>query len=138
SIPYLHLLPLHAALPTFTLTHRLRLSPKIGQAERAEMKLKAFGEGADSRVVTGYPGPGGYARHNSADLPGIDPYGTPVMGTVAYVLRLRGQALTPPSRLMLGRDDEAGNELDTDGALAGHGLDTEAPATEPSDEEDDE
>ncbi|HLR57799.1 MAG TPA: NADH-quinone oxidoreductase subunit J [Beutenbergiaceae bacterium] len=127
-----------AALGAITLTHRLRLSPKIGQAERAEMKLKAFGEGADSSVVTGYPGPGVYARHNSADMPGIDPYGTPVMGTVASVLRVRGQDLTPPSRLILGRDDEAGNELDTDGALAGHGLDTEAPATEPSDEEDDE
>lgn len=127
-----------AALGAITLTHRQRLSPKIGQAERAEMKLQAFGEGADSSVVTGYPGPGVYARHNSADMPGIDPYGEPVMGTVASVLRVRGQDLTPPSRLILGRDDEAGNELDTDGALAGHGLDTETPGAEPSDEEDDE
>jgi len=127
-----------AALGAIALTHRQRLSPKIGQAERAEMKLQAFGEGADSSVVTGYPGPGVYARHNSADMPGIDPYGEPVMGTVASVLRVRGQDLTPPSRLILGRDDEAGNELDTDGALAGHGLDTETPGAEPSDEEDDE
>src|SRR5699024_12220738 len=85
------------------------------------------GEGADCGGAPGYPGAGVYARHNSADMPGIDPYGEPVMGTVASVLRVRGQDLTPPSRLILGRDDEAGNELDTDGALAGHGLDAETP-----------
>lgn len=93
-----------AALGAVTLTHRTRLGRKIGQAELAQMKLKAFGEGAEASVVTGNPGPGVYARHNSADMPAIDPYGKPVMTTVSSVLRVRGQELTPPSRLIVGRD----------------------------------
>lgn len=93
-----------AALGAITLTHRLRLSRKLGQAELAENKLKAFAEEGDSRQLTGDPGPGVYARHNSADMPGIDPYGNPVMATVSSVLRVRGQDLTPPPGLILGRD----------------------------------
>ena len=102
-----------AALGAITLTHRQRLGRKVGQAELAARKLKAFGEGKDSTVVTGYPGPGVYARHNSADMPAIDPYGNPVLGTVSSVLRVRGQHLTPPSGLILGRDgDSAGSAIE--------------------------
>lgn len=95
-----------AALGAITLTHRLRLSPKVGQEALAEQKLKEFAEAGDATIVTGYPGPGVYARHNSADMPGIDPYGKPVLGTVASVLRVRGQDLTPPSGLILGREED--------------------------------
>lgn len=114
-----------AALGAITLTHRTRLGPKVGQAELADRKLKAFADGSgDSSAVTGHPGPGVYARHNSADMPGLDPYGKPVLSTVSSVLRVRGQDLTPPTRLILGRDENAGDELDAGGALAAHGLDT--------------
>ncbi len=101
-----------AALGAITLTHRTRLSPKVDQAELAARKLKAFGEGEDGSVVTGFAGPGVYARHNSADMPGIDPYGKPVMGTVSSVLRVRGQELAPPTGLILGRDEIVGKTAD--------------------------
>lgn len=120
-----------AALGAITLTHRLRLTRRLGQAELAELKLKAFGDGSGtSAVVTGNPAPGVYARHNSADMPGIDPYGQPVAATVASVLRVRGQELTPPPGLELGRGIEIDPkaDLDTAGALAGHNLDTDLPA----------
>lgn len=94
-----------AALGAVTLTHRIRLGRKIDQAELAQMKLKAFGESADATLVTGNPGPGVYARHNSADMPAIDPYGEPVMATVSSVLRVREQDLTPPTALIVGRDE---------------------------------
>lgn len=95
-----------AALGAVTLTHRIRLTPKLGQAELAERKLQAFADGQDASVLTGQPAPGVYARHNSADMPALDPYGNPVLGTVASVLRVRGQDLTPPTRLILGRDED--------------------------------
>src|SRR5699024_3386508 len=89
-----------------SLTHRKRLTPKVGQAALAEQKLQAFAEGQDASVLAGHPAPGVYARHNSADMPGLDPYGKPVLSTVASVLRVRGQDLTPPSGLILGKDQD--------------------------------
>lgn len=98
-----------AALGAITLTHRVRLSRRIGQPELAVARMIAFGETQDSTDVIGHAGPGVFARHNAAMMPGIDPYGNPVEETVASVLRVRGQEMTPPTHLALGSEAE---ELD--------------------------
>jgi NADH-quinone oxidoreductase subunit J len=80
-----------AALGALVLTHRQRLAKKVGQRELADAKLAAFGRGAGSAAVTPSPAPGVYARHNSADMPALDPSGEPVEQSVPTVLRVRGQ-----------------------------------------------
>nr|WP_227993687.1 NADH-quinone oxidoreductase subunit J [Pseudactinotalea sp. HY160] len=92
-----------AALGAITLTHRLRLTEKVGQPELASARMRAYGAGESSGTITVRPGPGVYARHNSADMPAIDAAGRPVDESVSSVLRVRGQFATPPQRLELGR-----------------------------------
>lgn len=86
-----------AAVGALSLTHRVRLGAKIGQKEMATAKLKAYGAGASSALFTNRPSPGIYARHNSADMPAIDPAGEPVEDSITSVLRIRGQESHPPS-----------------------------------------
>jgi len=80
-----------AALGALTLTHRQRLAKKVGQREMTDAKLAAYGRGGSSATVTPSPSPGVYARHNSADMPALDPTGQPVEHSVPTVLRVRGQ-----------------------------------------------
>ncbi|WP_156252065.1 NADH-quinone oxidoreductase subunit J [Pseudactinotalea terrae] len=86
-----------AAVGALSLTHRVRLGAKIGQRELATAKLKAYGAGAGSSLITNRPGPGIYARHNSADMPAVDAAGEPVEDSITTVLRIRGQEARLPS-----------------------------------------
>lgn len=74
-----------AALAALVLTHRRRLTPKVGQAERAAARMLA----GDHPV--NLPAPGVYARHNAMDVPALDPDGNPIEASVSRVLRIRGQ-----------------------------------------------
>lgn len=74
-----------AALGALVLTHRQRLTRRIGQKERAEARVAAGG------VLTPLPAPGVYARHNAMDVPALGPDGRPLEHSVSRVLRVRGQ-----------------------------------------------
>ena len=80
-----------AALGALVLSHRRRLSRKLGQRETVEAKLAAYAAGAGASSVTSAPGPGVYARTNSADMPAIDAQGRTLDASVTTVLRVRGQ-----------------------------------------------
>ncbi|MCC2335587.1 NADH-quinone oxidoreductase subunit J [Cellulomonas wangsupingiae] len=74
-----------AALGALVLTHRRRLTPKVGQRELAERRLR------DGGHPVSLPAPGVYARHNAMDVPALLPDGTPLESSVPRVLRVRGQ-----------------------------------------------
>ena len=74
-----------AALGALVLTHRQRLTPKVGQRENAERRLR------DGGHPVSLPAPGVYARHNAMDVPALLPDGTPLESSVPRVLRVRGQ-----------------------------------------------
>jgi NADH-quinone oxidoreductase subunit J len=74
-----------AALGALVLTHRRRLTPRVGQRERADARVKA------GAVLTPLPAPGVYARHNAMDVPALGPNGVPIEHSVPRVLRVRGQ-----------------------------------------------
>ena len=77
-----------AALGALVLTHRQRLTRRIGQKERAEARVAGLGDG---RVLAPLPAPGVYARSNAMDVPALDPTGAPIEASVSRVLRIRGQ-----------------------------------------------
>ena len=74
-----------AALGAITLTHRRRLTQKVGQKERAEARVAAGG------ILTPLPAPGVYARSNAMDGPALGPDGAPLERSGSRVLRIRGQ-----------------------------------------------
>jgi len=74
-----------AALGALVLTHRQRLTPRVGQKERADARVAAGG------ILTPLPAPGVYARHNAMDVPALGPDGQPLEISVPRVLRIRGQ-----------------------------------------------
>jgi len=74
-----------AALGALVLTHRGRLSPHVGQKERADARV------ASGSVLTPLPAPGVYAKHNAMDVPALGPDGRPLEHSVPRVLRIRGQ-----------------------------------------------
>src|SRR5699024_11787135 len=61
-----------AALGALVLSHRRRIGPKRGQKEIVESRLAALKSSGDARTVLSAPGPGVYARTNSADMPAVD------------------------------------------------------------------
>lgn len=77
-----------AALAALVLTHRQRLTRKIGQKETADAKVASLAEGG--RLVN-LPAPGVYARNNAMDTPALDPQGVPITASVSRILRIRGQ-----------------------------------------------
>ena len=74
-----------AALGALVLTHRQRLTPRVGQKERADARVAA------GAILTPLPAPGVYARHNAMDVPALGPDGRPLDSSVPRVLRIRGQ-----------------------------------------------
>ncbi len=76
-----------AALGALTLTHRQRLTRRVGQRERAEHTMASLAEGGS---VTPQPVPGVYARHNASNIPALDPNQVPIAASVPRVLRIRG------------------------------------------------
>lgn len=114
-----------AAVGALTLTHRARLGAKTGQKELAVAKMKAYGAGAGSSLITNRPGPGIYARYNSADMPALDAAGEPVDDSITTVLRVRGQEHRMPTAEELA---EAGRPY---GGQSGS-TDLEETSTEPT------
>ena len=74
-----------AALGALVLTHRQRLTRRMGQKERADARVSA------GTVLTPLPAPGVYARSNAMDVPALGPDGRPLDSSVPRVLRVRGQ-----------------------------------------------
>ncbi len=74
-----------AALGALVMTHRRRLTRRIGQRERAETRIAA------GEVLAPLPAPGVYARTNAMDVPALGPDGEPLEHSVPRVLRIRGQ-----------------------------------------------
>jgi NADH-quinone oxidoreductase subunit J len=74
-----------AALGALVLTHRQRLTPRVGQRERADARVSS------GATLTPLPAPGVYARHNAMDVPALGPDGQPLESSVPRVLRIRGQ-----------------------------------------------
>ena len=81
-----------AALGAVTLTHRERLRAQMTQPRLAEAKMRAYAAGRGS--INQLPGPGVYARSNSATLPALSATGEPIVASVPRVLRIRGQERT--------------------------------------------
>lgn len=94
-----------AALAALTLTHRQALAAHVGQRETADRKMALHAEIGAS--ITPLPAPGVYARHNSADIPALDPAGAPIAASVPRVLRIRGQerAVPPDVARILGEQE---------------------------------
>ncbi|UFU05799.1 NADH-quinone oxidoreductase subunit J [Ruania halotolerans] len=90
-----------AALGALVLSHRRRLGPKTGQKETVERKLNALKASGGHVAVLSAPGPGVYARTNSADMPAMSASGETLDASITTVLRTRGQVI---------RDDEATTE----------------------------
>lgn len=74
-----------AALGALIMTHRRRLTRRIGQKERADARV------ASGAVLAPLPAPGVYARTNAMDVPALGPDGEPLEHSVPRVLRIRGQ-----------------------------------------------
>ncbi|MBO9554623.1 NADH-quinone oxidoreductase subunit J [Cellulomonas sp.] len=106
-----------AALGALVLTHRARLTPRVGQKERADARVAAGG------VLTPLPAPGVYAKHNAMDVPALGPDGRPLEHSVPRVLRIRGQEAD--AREYAARIDRV---------LAGGGADRPVLVTEPGGE----
>ncbi|WP_370520730.1 NADH-quinone oxidoreductase subunit J [Sanguibacter sp. HDW7] len=120
-----------AALAALVLTHRRRLTPKIGQPERAAERLRA------GEHIVNLPAPGVYARHNAMDVPALDPEGNPIEASVSRVLRIRGQEHgldTDVTTLVAARataELTTGDQAtDTAAERGGHVDDTDAATTE--------
>jgi len=79
-----------AALAALTLTHKQRLTPRVGQKERADARV------ASGESLVPLPAPGVYAQRNAMDVPALDPQGRPIEASVSRVLRVRGQERQAP------------------------------------------
>jgi NADH-quinone oxidoreductase subunit J len=77
-----------AAVGALVLTHRQRLTRRIGQKERADSRVARMAQGESLAPL---PAPGVFARTNAMDVPALDPYGRPIEHSVSRVLRIRGQ-----------------------------------------------
>ena len=116
-----------AALAALVLTHRRRLTRKVGQAERADARVAA------GQHLVNLPAPGVYARHNAMDVPALDPYGNPIEASVSRVLRIRRQeqGLSSQVTTLIGSGDlpaaiAAGAEGENESARPGAERDGDA------------
>lgn len=99
-----------AAVGALVLTHRQRLTRKIGQKELADSRVAA------GTVLTPLPAPGVYARTNAMDVPALGPDGRPLEHSVPRVLRVRGQE-RPVSEVSLDAEETGDRHLaDLEGA----------------------
>ncbi|NMR18808.1 NADH-quinone oxidoreductase subunit J [Cellulomonas fimi] len=93
-----------AAVGALVLTHRQRLTRRIGQKERSDSRVARLGQGEHLAPL---PAPGVFARTNAMDVPALDPYGEPIGRSVSRVLRVRGQE-REFEEFAAGLDDEEG------------------------------
>lgn len=111
-----------AAVGAMVLAHRERLTPRVGQAERAAQRLQEY---ADKGAHLGpLPPPGVYARHNAVDTPALLPDGTAAESSVSRVLAARGTVRSAPA--MADDIEEIENQI---GWAPHAGRDAAAPAS---------
>ncbi|WP_372593459.1 NADH-quinone oxidoreductase subunit J [Actinotalea sp.] len=77
-----------AAVGAIVMTHRPRLTPLVGQRERADARVARLEQG---EILTPLPAPGVYATSNALDVAALGPDGLPLEASVPRVLRIRGQ-----------------------------------------------
>ena len=77
-----------AAVGAIVMTHRRRLTPLVGQRERAAARIAGI---EDGEILTPLPAPGVYAQSNALDVAALGPDGLPLDRSVPRVLRVRGQ-----------------------------------------------
>jgi len=77
-----------AAVGAIVMTHRQRLTPLVGQRERAAARVARIAQG---EILTPLPAPGVYASSNALDVAALGPDGRPLESSVPRVLRIRGQ-----------------------------------------------
>ncbi len=77
-----------AAVGAIVMTHRQRLTPAVGQRERAAARIAGIARG---EILTPLPAPGVYASSNALDVAALGPDGLPLEPSVPRVLRIRGQ-----------------------------------------------
>jgi NADH-quinone oxidoreductase subunit J len=77
-----------AAVGAIVMTHRQRLTPVVGQRERADARVARIDQG---EILTPLPAPGVYASSNALDVAALGPDGLPLEASVPRVLRIRGQ-----------------------------------------------
>ncbi len=77
-----------AAVGAIVMTHRQRLTPLVGQRERAAARVARIAQG---EILTPLPAPGVYASSNALDVAALGPDGLPLQASVPRVLRIRGQ-----------------------------------------------
>lgn len=96
-----------AALGAIVLTHRQRLTRKIGQREAADARI------ASGRTLTPLPAPGVYATSNAMHVPALGPDGRPLEHSIPRVIRVRGQERPAPVDVApVGAADEVGRLTD--------------------------
>ena len=83
-----------AAIGAMVLAHRERITPKIGQSERAAQRMRDYAE--HGKPLTPLPTPGVFARHNAVDTPALLPDGTAAESSVSRVLVARGTVRSAP------------------------------------------
>ncbi|WP_110206969.1 NADH-quinone oxidoreductase subunit J [Nocardioides daejeonensis] len=81
-----------AALGAMLLAHRERVTPKAGQREQAEQRMRDYA--ASGKHPGPLPAPGVYARHNAVDTPALLPDGSPSEASISRVLAARGAVRT--------------------------------------------
>jgi NADH-quinone oxidoreductase subunit J len=91
-----------AAIAALTLTHKQRLTPRVGQKEMADARVAGGGS------LTPLPAPGVYAQRNAMDVPALDAQGRPLEASVSRVLRIRGQERRAPVDPQIRRLDDPG------------------------------
>jgi len=84
-----------AAIGAMVLAHRERLTPKIGQPERAAQRMRDYTD--HGKPLTPMPTPGVFARHNAVDTPALLPDGTAAESSVSRVLAARGTVRSAPA-----------------------------------------
>ncbi len=102
-----------AAEGAMVLAHRERLTPKLGQADLAQQRVRDYAE--KGLHLGPAPSPGVYARHNAVDTPALLPDGTASETSVSPVLQARGTVRSAPDladdveevRKQLGEEDDA-------------------------------
>ncbi|MCW2852125.1 MAG: dehydrogenase subunit [Nocardioides sp.] len=102
-----------AAVGAMVLAHRERLTPRPGQAELAQQRMRDYAaKGAHPGPL---PPPGVFARHNAVDTPALLPDGTASRASVSRVLSARGTVRSAPEladdiegvQRSLGLDDQS-------------------------------
>ncbi len=83
-----------AALGAMVLAHRERLTPKLGQADLANARMRDYAE--HGKHPGPLPAPGVFARHNSVDTPALLPDGSVAKSSISRVLAARGSVKQSP------------------------------------------